>query len=201
MRNTLLLSVVATLLCSANAYAFEILAIGSSATNCQGVPRDQIFSVKLQEDLRADGLDATVVNAGQDGDLPMWMQKRLQTLVTPNTKLVIVEPGPNAKSKSQTLPYAKEMLAFLQSRQIPAIYVSIEGYQTYDEATQMAKKYGAFAYGHWARGIPVDSKHFQFDFKEGGKGRGGHLTAEGCALWAKTMTPFVENVVKQTGIK
>jgi hypothetical protein len=194
-------SIVIALLYGTNAYAFDMLAFGSSAINCHGVPPGQNLSAKLQEGLRADGLDVTVINAGQDGDLPMWMPKRLQSLVTPNIKLVILEPGPNAKSKSQTLPYAAEMLAFLQSRQIPAIYVSIAGYQSFDEASEMANKYGAFAYGHWARDIPVDSTHFQFDLNQGGKGQGGHLTAEGCALWARKMTPFVENVIKQRAIK
>ena len=65
----------------------------------------------------------------------------------------------------------------------------------------MATKYGAFAYGHWAHDIAVDSRHFQFDLRQGGKGRGGHLTAEGCALWASNMAPLVEKVIKQTGIK
>ncbi|MFI5032385.1 MAG: hypothetical protein ACHQPH_16960 [Reyranellales bacterium] len=96
---------VAFFLCT-NAYAFDVLAFGTSAINCHGVPRDQIFSVKLQGGLRADGIDATVVNAGQDGDLPMWMLKRLQPLLTPNIMLVIFERGPNANNMEQTLPYA-----------------------------------------------------------------------------------------------
>ena len=184
-----------------NAYAFDVLAFGTSAINCHGVPRDQIFSVKLQGNLRADGIDATVVNAGQDGDLPMWMLKRLQPLLTPTVKLVIFEPGPNAKNKEQTLPYAEEILAFLQKRQIATIYVSVGSFQNKEEAERMARKYGAFAYGHWAHDIPLDAKHFQFDQAQGGKGRGGHLTAEGCALWARNMTPFVETVIKQAGVR
>ncbi len=190
-----------TLFLCARAYAFDILAFGTSAINCHGVPRNQIFSVKLQEKLRADGFAATVVNGGVDGDLPIWMPKRLQSLVTPNIKLVILEPGPNARSKSQTLPYAEQMLAWLQRQHVPAIYVSITAYQSDEEAGKMAKKYGAFAYGHWAHDIPLDSKHFQFDLNQGGKGRGGHLTAGGCALWATNMTPLVENVIRRAGLK
>jgi hypothetical protein len=109
--------------------------------------------------------------------------------------------GPNAKNKEQTLPYAEEILAFLQKRQIATIYVSVGSFQSNEEADRMAKKYGAFAYGHWAHDIPLDAKYFQFDLSQGGRGRGGHLTAEGCALWAKNMTPLVESVVKQTGIR
>jgi hypothetical protein len=189
------------LLDSTNASAFDILAFGTSAINCHGVPRDQIFSVKLQNNLRADGIDATVVNAGQDGDLPMWMPKRIQPLLTPNVRLVIFEPGPNAKTKEQTLPYAEEVLALLQKRQIATIYVSVGGLQNNEDADRMARKYGAVAYGHWARDIPLDAKHFQFDQNQGGRGRGGHLTAEGCALWARNMTPLVESVIKQAGVK
>jgi len=200
MKSRYLFAIVALFYCT-NAYAFDALAFGASATNCKGVPRDQIFSAKLQADLRADGIDATVINAGQDGDLPMWMLKRLQPLLTPNIKLVIFEPGPNGRNKEQTLPYAEQILALLQKRQLPTIYVSAKSIQSTAEASEMAKKYGAFAYGHWAHDIPLDAKHFQFDQAQGGKGRGGHLTAVGCALWAKNMTPFVESVIKQTGIR
>jgi hypothetical protein len=200
MKCRYLLGLAALLYCS-NAYAFDILAFGTSAINCHGVPRDQIFSAKLQAHLRADGIDATVINAGQDGDLPMWMSKRLQSLLTPNIRLVIFEPGPNAKTREQTLPYAEEILAFLQKRQVATIYVSVGGLQSNADADMMAKKYGAFAYGHWAHDIPLDARHFQFDQAQGGKGRGGHLTAEGCALWARNMTPLVESVVRQAGIR
>jgi hypothetical protein len=200
MKSGYLAVIVAFFYCT-NAYAFDVLAFGASAINCKGVPRDQIFSAKLQGDLRADGIDATVINAGQDGDLPAWMLKRLQPLLTPNIKLVIFEPGPNAKNKEQTLPYAEEILALLQKRQIATIYVSAASLQSNEDADKMAKKYGAFAYGHWAHDIPLDAKHFQFDQAQGGKGRGGHLTTEGCALWAKIMTPFAESVIKQSGIR
>jgi hypothetical protein len=200
MKRQYLYSLVAFFYCT-NAYAFDVLAFGASATNCKGVPRDQIFSVKLQAGLRADGITATVINAGQDGDLPAWMLKRLQPLLTPSVKLVIFEPGPNARNKEQTLPYAEEILALLQKRQIATIYVSAESIQGNEDADRVAKKYGAFAYGHWAHDIPLDAKHFQFDQAQGGKGRGGHLTAEGCALWAKIMTPFAESVIKQSGIR
>jgi hypothetical protein len=200
MKCRYLLGLAALFWCS-NACAFDILAFGTSAINCHGVPRDQIFSAKLQGHLRADGIDATVINAGQDGDLPMWMSKRLQSLLTPNIRLVIFEPGPNAKTREQTLPYAEEILAFLQKRQVPTIYVSVGSLQSNADADTMAKKYGAFAYGHWAHDIPLDARHFQFDQAQGGKGRGGHLTAEGCALWARNMTPLVESVIRQAGIR
>jgi hypothetical protein len=54
-----------------NANAFEIYALGTSATNCKGVDRDKIYTARLQEILRRDGLDATVVNGGIDGDRPV----------------------------------------------------------------------------------------------------------------------------------
>jgi hypothetical protein len=205
MKRRCLTSIVAFLgvglLCCTNAFAFDVLAFGTSAINCHGVPRDQIFSARLQGNLRADGIDVTVINAGQDGDLPMWMPKRIQPLLTPNIRLVIFEPGPNAKTREQTLPYAEEVLALLQKRQIATIYVSVGSLQNNGDADMMAKKYGAVAYGHWARDIPLDARHFQFDQNQGGKGRGGHLTAEGCALWARNMTPLVESVIRQAGLK
>lgn len=57
--------------------AFEILALGTSNTNCKGVERSKIFTAHLEELLRAEGFDANVINAGVDGDTPARMIKRL----------------------------------------------------------------------------------------------------------------------------
>ena len=62
---------------SAAAAAFEIYALGTSNTNCKGVDRAKTFTAHLEELLRADGVDARIINGGVDGDRPVWMEKRL----------------------------------------------------------------------------------------------------------------------------
>ena len=195
---------VVLLLLGGSAQAFEIYALGSSATNCAGVDRDKIYPVKLQDILRSHGVDATVVNGGIDGDRPAWMFKRLPAALTANTRLVIFEPGPNDPDKKYAVEYAEKTLALLRERNMPTIYVSNPKMQTKAEAAATAQKYGAAYFGGYAEGIPVDREHWQFDneksFGGSGRGAGGHLTAAGCLMVAQRMAPLVEKVLMEKGV-
>ena len=197
MRKLLVLALL--VLSPASSMAFEIFALGTSNTNCKGVERGKIFPVQLEELLRADGLDATVINGGVDGDKPFFMMNRLfgQGSVSVKTKLVIFEPGPNDKNKSSNVDYSEKILARLQERGIPTIYVSNGLIQTNEEAQDTARKYGAYYYGFWTKGVPVDKIHRQYDEP----GKAGHMTAEGCQLWARNMRTFVKKVLSEKGIK
>ena len=194
----LLLSAV----CASDAAAFEILALGTSATNCKGVDRDKIYTAKLQELLRRDGLaDATVINGGIDGDRPVWMFKRVPTALTPNTRLVIFEPGPNDPDRAYAVEYAEKVLAYLRERNMPTIYASSGKMQSEEQAAALAAKYGAYYYGPFGKGVPTDSKYWQGDnekqFGGSGKGPGGHMSALGCAIVAQGLAPLVEKVLAE----
>jgi hypothetical protein len=80
---------------------------------------------------------------------------------------------------------------------MPTIYVSHSTIQSDEEADEMAKKYGAFHYGDWRKGVPLDREHRQFDMGSSG----GHMTVQGCQLWAKNMLPLVEQVIKDKNLK
>lgn len=182
--------------CSSSAMAFDIFALGTSNTNCHGVDRSLIFTVRLEELLRADGIDAHVINASLDGDKPAWMESRLRAGITDKTRLVIFEPGPNELNKSYNVEPSEKILSVLQAMHMPTIYVSHKLIQTNDEAEETAKKYGAYYYGHFAKDIPVDTLHRQYD-----KPGGGHLAAAGCLLWAKNMAPLVKRVIEEAHIE
>ena len=187
-------------LISTNGHAFEILAIGTSATNCKGVDRDKTYPARLQAILQEKGLPATVVNAAENGDWPSFMYRRLQSSLHPDTRIVILEPGPNAPDPAASREYAEKMLAYLQERGMPTIYISTTTFQTVEEARELASKYGAYYYGAYGRDVPLDHEHYQFDFNQGGKGRGGHMTAEGCAIVANNVSQLVEKVIREKGI-
>lgn len=191
----------ASTLAAPDALAFEIYALGTSATNCKGVDRDKIFTVRLQEILRRDGYDVTVVNGGIDGDRPVWMMKRLPAALNANTRLVIFEPGPNDPDPAYAREYLEKILAYLQARNMATIYLSARNVQSGDEAAATAKKYGAYWYGGLSKGVPVDRAHWQFDneksFGGSGKGPGGHMTAEGCQLAANGVAPLVVQVLQE----
>lgn len=194
MKKLLLVGLLAMF--STSSMAFEIFALGTSNTNCKGVDRSKIFTVHLEELLRADGFDAHVVNAGVDGDKPNWMINRLTSAKLEKTRLVIFEPGANDMNKASNVEALEKILSQLQGREIPTIYVSIGLIQTAKEADNTARKYGAYYYGSWIKDIPVDKDHRQFD-----RSQGGHLTAKGCQLWAKNMFPLVKRILVEKNIK
>ena len=180
------------------ANAFDILAFGTSATNCHGVARDKIIPVKLEEKLTEDGFVVQVINAGIDGDKPVWMLHRLKTSITPETKIVILEPGPNERNPSYALPYIEEMLAYLKELNMPVLYAANRATQTEEEGSVLAKKYGAYFYGHFGRNVPIDRIHRQFDYPSTW---GGHMTAEGCAVVANSMAPELEKILIELNLK
>jgi len=181
---------------STSSSAFEIFALGTSNTNCKGVDRSKIFTVHLEELLRADGYAVNVINGGVDGDKPGWMINRLASAKLENTRLVIFEPGANDTNKTSNIEALEKILSQLQDRKMPTVYVSIGLIQNFKEANETARKYGAYYYGSWIKDIPADKEHRQFDKKQG-----GHLTAKGCQLWAKNMFPLVKQILVEKNIK
>lgn len=58
----LIASVTVVMVGLSSGQAEEILALGTSNTNCKGVDRALSFTVKLDEFLRADGLKVRAIN-------------------------------------------------------------------------------------------------------------------------------------------
>ena len=184
-------------LLSISSFAFEIFALGTSNTNCKGA--SQAYTSTLNDLLRQEKITAIVVNAGVDGDKPTFMQTRLEQSIqaNPNIKIVIFEPGPNEKNKGFNIGASGDILAYLQEQKMPTIYVSHQAIQSSEEASEMAKKYGAFYYGHWIKNVPIDAEHRQYDQP----GQAGHMTVVGCQLWAKNMFPFIREVLRARNIQ
>ena len=60
-----------------------------------GVPLSEAFPAQLENILRADGLNAQVINAGVDGDTTTQMLYRMDSVIPPTTRITIVQPGTN----------------------------------------------------------------------------------------------------------
>ena len=194
--NKLIISAILLLL-SNHLFAFEILALGTSNTNCKNA--NQAYTSTLNDLLRQEKINATVINAGVDGDKPTFMQARLEQSIKANAniKMVIFEPGPNEKNKRFNASASADILAYLQEQKMPTIYVSHQAIQSSEEASEMAKKYGAFYYGHWIKNVPIDTEHRQYDQP----GQAGHMTVLGCQLWAKNMFPFIREALGARNIQ
>jgi hypothetical protein len=193
-----LLFLLASVGIASNVFAFEILALGTSNTNCKGT--DQAYTKALNEMLEKDGIKATVINAGKDGDTPQFMIRRMPGLINSNTKLVIFEPGPNERNKQQNLSDAEKILVDLEKRQLPTIYVSNGAIESEADASVRAQKYNAVFYGSWARGVPTDREHRQYD-QPHIPNSAGHMTEKGCRLWASNIYPLIKQVIAEKQIK
>jgi acyl-CoA thioesterase I len=73
----------------------QIVALGASNTHGGGVAPEEAYPVALQRLLKEKGIDATFVNAGIPGDTTGGMLARLEGLLTPDTRVVILQPGTN----------------------------------------------------------------------------------------------------------
>ncbi len=93
-----LLAAFLPVLARAQADTMTIVALGASNTAGWGVPFDEAYPARLQALLQAKGVDAVVRNRGVAGDTTGGMLARLESVVRPGTRLVILQPGTNDKS-------------------------------------------------------------------------------------------------------
>jgi acyl-CoA thioesterase-1 len=80
---------------AATARTSTILAFGDSLTAGFGLPPEQSFPAQLEKRLRADGIDARVINGGQSGDTTAGGLARLDWSLADKPDLVILELGAN----------------------------------------------------------------------------------------------------------
>ena len=180
---TLLL--LASFALGAGAAEVRIVALGASQTHGKGVSPDQAYPAQLQKLLREQGIEATVVNAGVDGDTSADIAERFERAVTDGTALVILQPGTNDRnargrrgtlSEDETRANIESMLEKLRARNIKAILLGYPG----GGGGPVAKKHGA----HWYGQIRLPQQYRQGD--------GQHYTPEGYAILAQELAPVVK---------
>lgn len=83
------------------AHAATVVALGASNTFGKGVSPGESYPSQLEAMLHAKGINATVVNAGINGDTTGGMLARLDSAVLQGTSVVILQPGGNDMRKGQ----------------------------------------------------------------------------------------------------
>jgi acyl-CoA thioesterase-1 len=85
---------------------YEIVALGASNTeghglgkNSGGVSREDAYPAQLERLLNAEGCHVHVLNAGRAGATTGLMLATLPTVLRPNTKVVILQPGTNDEGR------------------------------------------------------------------------------------------------------
>ena len=157
----------------------RVLALGDSLTQGYGLPPGTDFPTKLQQALKSQGLDVTVINGGVSGDTSAGGLARLDWSLGDPTSApdaAIVELGANDGLRG--LP-PEEMeknldtiLAKFKARNIPVLFAGMKGPRNYgaDYAAKfdavfprLAKKYGVLFYPFFLEGVALDPKFIQAD--------------------------------------
>ncbi|MGJ4996739.1 GDSL-type esterase/lipase family protein [Bradyrhizobium sp. HKCCYLS3077] len=79
--------------------AAEVVALGASNTYGKGVNRGEDFPAQLEAMLRAKGVQASVANAGINGDTTAGMLSRFDSAVDGSTRVLVLQPGGNDARK------------------------------------------------------------------------------------------------------
>src|ERR1700748_1853073 len=77
------------------AHAATVVALGASNTFGKGVSPGESYPAQLEAMLHAKGINASVANAGINGDTTGGMLARLDSAVPQGTSVVILQPGGN----------------------------------------------------------------------------------------------------------
>jgi acyl-CoA thioesterase-1 len=149
------------------------------------VSTEDAYPAQLQQLLRGEGHDVSVVNAGADGDTSADIAKRLDAAVPEGTTLVILQPGTNDRNargrrgtlgEDETRENVEAMLARLRARNIKVILLGYPG----GGGGPVAKKHAATWFGQ----IRIPEQYRQPD--------GQHYSKEGYAVLAAELAPVVK---------
>lgn len=189
---------------SANAWAkpVKILALGSSLTQGYGLPPGTEFTTQLQQALKAQGIDADVVNAGVSGDTSADGLSRLDWSLADHPDAAIVEMGSNDMLRgtppAETEKNLRAILAKFQQNHIPVLLTGMQAQRNLgaDYVSQfdaiyprLAKEFPVIFYPFFLDGVALNPKLNQAD--------GLHPNPAGVKIIVARMLPDVKKLVAQ----
>ncbi len=187
----------------AQAATTTILALGDSLTAGYGLDPGQSLPDKLQEALRAKGLDITIINAGVSGDVAAQGAARLDWALTDDVKAVIVELGANDALRglepAQAENALREILQKLRDKKLPMLLLGMRAppnlgadYQAKFDGMypKLAAEFGVALYPFYLDGVAAQAELNQAD--------GIHPNVKGLSVIVPKLLPFVENLVTKS---
>jgi acyl-CoA thioesterase-1 len=185
---------------SAEEAAVEIVALGDSLTAGYQLAPGDGFVPQLQAYLRARGQNVRVRNGGVSGDTSAGGRARLDWVLSPSTKAVIVELGANDMlrgiSPTLTRKNLEAILIELKKRNLPVLLAGMMAAPNLGPAyarafnpiyRKLAEKYDAVYYPFFLEGIAADRSLNLAD--------GIHPNREGIAVIVKNISPSVEKLL------
>lgn len=181
----------------------RIIAFGDSLFAGYGLDPRDAYPEKLENALRAKGVNADVINAGVSGDTTAAGLNRLEfTLAAQDAPpaLFILELGGNDLLRGiptdQTRANLAKMLTVLQDQKVPVLLMGMRAPPNYGPEFQaefdamyrdLAKEYGAALVPFWLEDIYRDPALFQSDRI--------HPTADGIERLVAATLPDVEGAL------
>ena len=182
---------------AAAAEPVRIVAIGDSNTYGYRVARDGTYPAQMEAQLRARGHDATIVNAGRNGDMTAEGMAGLDEALADGADAAIVFLGRNDWRKgvpvSAIALNLDNIVANLRSRGLEVLLVGFAP----NDFSEVAAKNGALYYPDFFDGVTTLGRKRGRYTVNGDIGR--HLNAEGYAVVVGRMMPTVEQLIGMAG--
>jgi acyl-CoA thioesterase I len=179
----------------------KIIVFGDSLVAGFKLPEDEAFPAVLEKALRADGFDATVVNAGVSGDTTTDGLARFDWTFAEGADAVILELGANDMLRGLDPKLTREtldaILAKLKARKIPVLIAGMlaspsfgaDYQQAFDPIyPELAHKYDAPLYPFFLEGV-MNRPTLQL-------ADGMHPNREGVEKIVQNMLPSIELFIK-----
>jgi acyl-CoA thioesterase-1 len=178
----------------------RIVALGDSLTAGYGLPSSKAFPVVLQAKLAADGVPATIANAGVSGDTSAGGLARLDWALADKPDYVLLELGANDALRGidpkVTRDNLDKILARLTARGTKVLLLGMKAPRNYGPDFQrdfdaiypdLAAKYGVPLYPFFLDGVALDPQLNQAD--------GIHPNVEGVRIVVDRIAPYVERLI------
>lgn len=204
--------VAAVCLCtatSAQAETVEILALGDSLTAGYGLPEADGFVPKMQAWLDAQGIDATLVNAGVSGDTTAGGLSRVEWSLTENTDAILVALGGNDLLRGLDPSVSRQnidgILQIAETNNLDVLVVGMEApgnygpdYKAEFEAMypELADTYGALHFPRFFEGLMTVGAS-PAELRDVMQADGIHPNADGVDLIVEAMGPSVAELVER----
>jgi acyl-CoA thioesterase-1 len=173
----------------------EIVALGDSNTNGDGIIRASAWPAQLEKLLRAKGHDVRIDNSGVSGDTTGEALARLGRAVPEGTDVAFVFLGRNDKRfnapMAATRRHIDEIVKRLRERNIEVLLIGFEDYDFAD----IAKAHGAAYYADFFAGVTRNGKKLRRYVLPLDPIR--HLNPSGHAVIAERLLPDVELLLQR----
>lgn len=188
----------------ADTQPIKMAVLGDSLTAGYGLPASAAFPVRLQQALKARGINTDIVNAGVSGDTTSGGRDRLDWSIPQGTEAVIVELGANDALRGVdpkiTRASLDEIVIKLKARNIAVMLAGMYAPRNYGPEyakafdsiyPDLAKKHSVPLYPFFLEGVAGDRALNQTD--------GLHPTAAGIDAIVKNILPLVEAFLSNRG--